>query len=35
MIILNGKYSDAKIFTNNCESEAQSQIIELLNQPIC
>lgn len=33
MIILNGKYSDAKIFTNNCESEAQSQIIELLNQP--
>lgn len=33
MIILNGKYSDAKIFTDNCEAEAQSQIMTLLNQP--
>ena len=33
MIILNGKYETAKIFTNNCETEARSQIIELLNQP--
>lgn len=34
MLELNGKYNSAKIFTNNCETEAQSQIINLLNQPM-
>ena len=33
MIILNGKYNEAKIFTNQIEESATSQIIQLLNQP--
>lgn len=32
MIELQGKYNTAKVFTDNIESEAISQIIELLNQ---
>ena len=32
MIELNGKYATAKVFTDNIESEAISQIIELCNQ---
>lgn len=32
MIELQGKYNTAKVFTDNMESEAISQIIELLNQ---
>ena len=32
MLILNGKYNSAKVFTDNIEQEAISQIIELLNQ---
>jgi RNA-splicing ligase RtcB len=32
-IILNGKYAMAKIFTNNVESTAISQLMTLLNQP--
>jgi tRNA-splicing ligase RtcB len=32
MFELYGKYNSAKIFTDICENEAQSQIIELLNQ---
>ena len=32
MITLNGKYSTAKVFTDNVEQEAISQIIMLLNQ---
>lgn len=33
MIELYGKYDTAKIYTDNCEQEAQSQIMNLLNQP--
>jgi RNA-splicing ligase RtcB len=33
MITLNGKYADAKVFTDNVEATAVSQIINLLNQP--
>jgi tRNA-splicing ligase RtcB len=33
MFELTGKYSTAKIFTDNVENTAQSQIINLLNQP--
>ena len=33
MIILTGKYNEAKIFTNQIEESATSQIIQLLNQP--
>ena len=32
MIELNGKYNKAKVFTNNVEQTATSQIIELCNQ---
>lgn len=32
MIILNGKYNKAKVFTDNIEESAKEQIIELLNQ---
>ena len=32
MLVLNGKYNSAKVFTDNIEQEAISQIIELLNQ---
>jgi hypothetical protein len=32
MITLNGKYNTAKVFTDNVEQEAISQIITLLNQ---
>ncbi len=32
MFELNGKYGKAKIFTNNMEGMAQSQVIEVLNQ---
>ncbi len=34
MIILNGKYNYAKVFTDVIEQEAITQIIELLNQPM-
>lgn len=34
MIILNGKYNSAKVFTEVIDENAISQIIELLNQPI-
>lgn len=34
MIILNGKYNSAKVFTDNIDQSAISQIIELLNQPM-
>lgn len=34
MIILNGKYNTAKIFTDNIDDSAISQIIALLNQPM-
>ena len=34
MIILNGKYNTAKVFTDVIEETAVSQIIELLNQPM-
>ena len=33
MIVLTGKYNEAKIFTNQIEESATSQIIQLLNQP--
>jgi RNA-splicing ligase RtcB len=33
MIILKGKYGEAKVFTDNVEETAMSQIINLLNQP--
>ena len=33
MITLKGKYGDAKVFTDNVEETATSQIINLLNQP--
>ena len=33
MIELQGKYSDAKIFTDNVEQSAVTQVYELLNQP--
>lgn len=32
MIILKGKYGEAKVFTDNIDNETISQIIELLNQ---
>lgn len=32
MFELNGKYNSAKVFTDNCESEAISQITNILNQ---
>lgn len=35
MLILQGKYNSAKIFTNNIEKEAIAQIIELCNQEFC
>ncbi len=35
MLILNGKYNSAKIFTDNIDESAISQIIELCNQPFC
>ena len=34
MIILNGKYNSAKVFTNVIDQNAITQIIELLNQPM-
>lgn len=34
MINLNGKYNEAKVFTDNIDSKAISQIIELCNQEI-
>lgn len=34
MMILNGKYSNAKVFTEKIEETAISQIIELCNQPM-
>lgn len=34
MVILNGKYNSAKVFTDNIDQSAISQIIELLNQPM-
>ncbi|MBQ8135549.1 MAG: RtcB family protein [Clostridia bacterium] len=34
MMILNGKFNSAKIFTDNIDQTAISQIIELLNQPM-
>ena len=33
MLELNGKYAMAKVFTDDIEEEAVSQIINLLNQP--
>lgn len=33
MIELYGRYANAKIYTDNCEQEAQGQIMNLLNQP--
>ena len=33
MIILSGKYNTAKIFTDNIDEDAISQIINLCNQP--
>lgn len=30
---IKGKYATAKVFTDNCEAEAQSQILEMCNQP--
>ena len=33
MIELHGKYANAKIYTDNCEKEAQKQVLTLLNQP--
>lgn len=35
MIILNGKYADAKVYTDIIDESSVRQIIELLNQPIC
>ncbi len=34
MIILNGKYNSAKVFTDNIDETAIAQIIELCNQPM-
>lgn len=34
MIILNGKYNSAKVFTDNVDQAAITQIIELCNQPM-
>lgn len=34
MIILNGKYNSAKVFTDIIEQDAISQIIDLCNQPV-
>ena len=34
MLILNGKYNTAKVFTDVIEEKAISQIISLLNQPM-
>ena len=34
MIILNGKYNDCKVFTDNIDNETISQVISLLNQPM-
>ena len=34
MIILNGKYNDCKVFTDNVDNETISQVISLLNQPM-
>lgn len=33
MFDLQGKYETARVFTDLCEQEATSQIINLLNQP--
>lgn len=33
MFTINGKYSDAKVFTDLCEQEAVNQIQTLLDQP--
>lgn len=33
MFEIQGKYATAKVFTDNCEAEAQAQILELCNQP--
>lgn len=35
MIILNGKYNSAKVFTDVIEEDAVSQIITFCNQPVC
>jgi len=35
MITLNGKYNTAKVFTDNIEETAISQVIELCNQEFC
>lgn len=35
MIILNGKYAEAKIYTDIVDEASVSQIISLLNQPMC
>ena len=34
MIILNGKYNNCKVFTDNIDNETISQVISLLNQPM-
>ena len=34
MIILNGKYNSAKVYTDNIDQTAIAQIIELCNQPV-
>ena len=34
MIILNGKYNSAKVFTDLIDERAVAQIIELCNQPM-
>ena len=34
MIILNGKYNNAKVFTDNIDQVAIAQVIELCNQPM-
>ena len=32
MVILKGKYNEAKVFTDNIEPQAKSQILELCDQ---
>lgn len=34
MIVLNGKYNNCKVFTDNIDNETISQVISLLNQPM-
>jgi len=35
MIILNGKYAEAKVYTDIIDEESVAQIISFLNQPMC